>query len=137
MNKFIIAILAIIVISAGSYFLFIKSPKTSTPTTEILPISENIITYTDVGYSPNILNIKSGTTVIFKNNSSKAMWTASGVHPTHRLYPTTGGCIGSTFDACKGIQPGDSWSFTFDIPGTWKYHNHVNPSDTGSVIVGD
>ncbi len=132
MNKTIIAVIIIIVIAAGGYF-FLKSPKTSTPIVQT--ISQNVITYTDTGYSPSILNIKSGATVIFKNNSSKAMWTASGAHPTHLLYPTTGGCIGSTFDTCKGIQPGDSWSFTFDIPGAWKYHNHVNPFDTGTVIV--
>ena len=63
------------------------------------------------------------------------MWTASAVHPTHRAYPTTGGCLGSTFDACKGVQPGASWSFRFDIAGTWKYHNHLNPNNTGAIVV--
>ncbi|OHA38709.1 MAG: hypothetical protein A3G03_02780 [Candidatus Taylorbacteria bacterium RIFCSPLOWO2_12_FULL_44_15c] len=63
------------------------------------------------------------------------MWTASAVHPTHRAYPTSGGCLGSTFDACAGVQSGNSWSFKFDISGTWKYHNHLNPGDTGTIVV--
>lgn len=97
--------------------------------------AENRVTYTDSGYSPAVLNVKVGTTVTFKNQSSQLMWTASAVHPTHRVYPTTGGCLGSTFDACGGIQPGDSWSFKFDIAGTWKYHNHLNSGDTGTIVV--
>lgn len=96
---------------------------------------EHIITYTDNGYAPAALTIKKGETVIFKNQSSREMWTASAMHPTHRVYPTTGGCLGSTFDACKGVQAGDSWSFKFDVSGNWKYHDHLTPGDRGEIIV--
>ncbi|OHA25032.1 MAG: hypothetical protein A3D52_00625 [Candidatus Taylorbacteria bacterium RIFCSPHIGHO2_02_FULL_44_36] len=92
-------------------------------------------TNTNSGYSPSILTVKKGETVTFKNQSSQSMWTASAVHPTHRAYPTSGGCLGSTFDACAGVQSGNSWSFKFDISGTWKYHNHLNPGDTGTIVV--
>lgn len=109
----------------------ISEPAVSQPSAA----HENTITYTDTGYSPATVRIKVGETVTFKNQSSQTMWTASAVHPTHRAYPTTGGCLGSTFDACKGVQPGDSWSFKFDIAGAWKYHNHLNPSATGTVVV--
>ncbi len=96
---------------------------------------EYTVTYTDTGFSPANLKIKKGENVTFKNKSSQSMWPASGAHPTHLIYPTTGGCIGSTFDACKGVQPGDSWSFKFDILGSWKYHSHLNPSDFGTITV--
>ena len=105
---------------------------------ESLPQSstgEKVITYTDTGYSPSTLEIKIGDAVTFKNQSSRPMWTASAAHPTHRIYPTTGGCIGSTFDACKSVEIGDSWSFRFDITGMWKYHDHLNPSYFGTIIV--
>ncbi|MEK9182927.1 MAG: hypothetical protein AAB849_00245 [Patescibacteria group bacterium] len=72
---------------------------------------------------------------MFKNQSARSMWPASGFHPTHTVYPTTGGCLGSTFDACKGVLPGESWSFQFDIAGSWKYHNHLNPADFGMIVV--
>lgn len=96
---------------------------------------EHIITYTDNGYAPAALTIKKGETVVFKNQSSRAMWAASAMHPTHRVYPTTGGCLGSTFDACKGVQTGGSWSFKFDVSGSWKYHDHLTPGDRGEIIV--
>lgn len=137
MNKISVIIAIVVVIIAGGYFLLKEesAPVSMPVSQEIAPAQDHIITYTDTGYSPNTLQVKVGTTVTFKNGSSRSMWVASGVHPTHRLYPTTGGCLGSTFDACRGIQPGDSWPFTFDIAGTWKYHNHLKPSDAGTIIV--
>lgn len=149
MNKTIIAIVIVAVVVLGGYFLLkgtyqpaapVTQPSSQQsspqPSTTQAPTAEiNVVAYTDAGYLPATLKVKKGDTVTFKNQSSRSMWTASGVHPTHRLYPTIGGCIGSTFDACKGVQPGDSWPFRFDIPGTWKYHNHLNPGDTGTIVV--
>lgn len=94
-----------------------------------------MVTYTDSGYSPGTMTVPKGTTVVFKNESSRGMWTASDIHPTHRAYPTTGGCLGSTFDECAEDPSGSSWSFKFDVVGTWRYHNHVSPSKTGTVVV--
>jgi len=150
MNKTVVTIAIIAVVLVGGYFLFFggapqqtpsvlepssQQPITEPPASQAPAVKENVVTYTDNGYSPSTLKVKNGETVIFKNQSSRAMWTASAVHPTHRNYPTTGGCLGSTFDACSGIQPGGSWSFKFDIAGTWKYHNHLSPSDTGTIVV--
>jgi len=97
--------------------------------------SQNIVTYTDSGFSPSALNVRIGNTVIFKNTASDNMWVASNPHPTHNGYPTKGGCISSTFDSCGNISPGQSWSFKFDVPGKWNYHNHSNPRENGTIVV--
>lgn len=105
------------------------------------PETQNIVIYTNSGYSPNTLKVKVGETVTFINQSSQAMWPASDLHPTHRIYSGTSlqdhcpDTTGTAFDACTGIQPGKSWSFTFNKKGTWKYHDHLNPSHTGTIIV--
>ncbi len=160
MNKTIIAISIVIVVLVGGYFLFVRGvqqptpsvsePSSQQPTTQpqvseqpseqppasqAPAVKENVVTYTSSGYSPSTLTIKKDETVTFKNQSSQSMWTASAVHPTHRAYPESGGCLGSTFDACAGVQPGGEWLFKFDISGTWKYHNHLNPGDTGTIVV--
>jgi len=160
MNKTIVTIVIIAVVLVSGYFLFFRGasqptpsvsqpssqqpitqpstqqqPSQQPPVAQVPVVKENVVTYTNSGYSPSVLTIKKGEMVIFKNQSSQSMWTASAVHPTHRVYPTTGGCLGSTFDTCTGIQSGGSWSFKFDISGTWKYHNHLNPGDTGTIDV--
>ncbi len=94
-----------------------------------------LVTYTDAGFSQKAITVKKGTIVTFVNNSSDRLWVGSDPHPIHDQYPTTGGCIASTFDACSGIAPGASWSFQFDIAGTWGYHNHLNPGKKGTVVV--
>ena len=93
------------------------------------------IVFTDSGFSPSVLTVKAGTTVVFKNNSLKDFWPASAKHPTHDVYPIKGGCIGSIFDACKAIAPGGQWEFKFDVLGSWAYHDHLNPTFFGKVIV--
>lgn len=136
MNKIIIAAIALAVIATGTYFLRKNRLMPTIETGVQTPAAEeNLITYSDAGFSPNVLKVRLGTMVIFKNSSQKSMWPASAMHPTHKAYPTTGGCLGSTFDACKGILPGDSWSFIFDIAGSWKYHNHLNPGQFGTIAV--
>lgn len=88
---------------------------------------EIVVTYTDSGYQPKEITVKKGTKVTFLNDSSGSMWTASGVHPTHQLLPG--------FDELKSVTKGGMYEYTFIKVGTWKYHNHVKPTDGGSVIV--
>lgn len=49
------------------------------------------------------------------------------INVTNLLYPE--------FDAKKEIKPGESYSFTFEKVSSRKYHNHLNPSVTGTVNV--
>lgn len=78
-------------------------------------------------FSPATLNIKVGDYVIFKNNSKNLLWPASDPHPAHSGYPD--------FDSKQAIQAGGKWQFQFKKSGEWKYHNHLNPSLTGVVVV--
>lgn len=85
------------------------------------------VSYKDTGFSPKVLSVKKGTAVTFTNNSTKGMWVASAPHPSHTILPE--------FDEFKSVSKGEQYTFTFEKVGTWKYHNHVNPSDVGSVVV--
>lgn len=102
---------------------------------QITPGQQHVITYTDSGFSPKTLTIKKGDTVAFENTASDDVRVASNPHPTHEGYPTTGGCVSSTFDSCGNIPSGQMWTFTFDIAGSWGYHNHLNPSEGGTIVV--
>ena len=115
MKKVWISLIVVVVIVAVWLMTGGKKEVNNSVTT---PQAQNVITYTDSGYSPSSITIKKGQAVVWKNESSKKMWTASALHPTHSVYPTTGGCLGSTFDACMGIPSGGNWSFKFDNVGT-------------------
>ena len=95
------------------------------------------VTYTDTGFSPETIEIESGETVRWVNNSTRNLWVASAVHPTHTLYPlkADGDCLGSSFDACTGIAPDESFEFTFNESGSWNYHNHLSIGRRGTVEV--
>lgn len=100
-----------------------------------------IITYDDNGFSPNPLTVKVGTKVTFKNKSSVDFWPASAMHPTHEVYPGSSitkcgiSAAGTIFDACAGVVPGASWTFTFKEKGSWWYHDHFKASRYGKVVV--
>lgn len=145
MSKNLIIAIVIVLVIVGVWYLVpglgtapvVAPSATATPAASPLSAvsGKSIVIYTDAGFSPSTLTVKKGDTVTFTNTASDAMWVASNPHPIHNGYPTTGGCIASTFDACKNIAPGGSWSFKFDLVGAWKYHNHLNPGEGGTIIV--
>lgn len=89
---------------------------------------ETKVNYTSAGFSPKTVTIKKGDTVVFENKTGKNASVASDEHPTHLLYPE--------FDQYKTDQRGkDEFRFTFTKTGTWGYHDHLNASQGGTVIV--
>jgi hypothetical protein len=96
-----------------------------------------LITYTDGGFSPADISIAQGQRVRFLDASKLPTWPASGVHPTHSLYPEkeSTDCLGSSFDACTQLTTGEFYDFTFYYPGTWTFHDHIHAYNTGSITV--
>lgn len=87
---------------------------------------QNAVTLTSSGFSPKTLTIKAGTTVNWINKSRVDATVNSSPHPTHTDYPPLN--LGSFPD-------GGTLTLTFNKPGTYKYHNHLNSSQFGSIIV--
>ncbi len=79
------------------------------------------------GFAPASITVKKGTKVTFVNNDSRVHWPASDPHPVHTDL--------AGFDAGKGIPQGGSYTYTFGKIGTWTYHDHLNPTLKGKVIV--
>ncbi len=85
------------------------------------------VDYNDTSFSPATVNIKVGDTVVFKNKSSGDFWPASNPHPIHTDY------LG--FNAGAPLGPGQIYQFIFAKVGSWGYHNHLNPSSGGTIVV--
>lgn len=107
---------------------------------DVAASSSEIIYYTSSGFQPADVTIDEGETVTWINNASSSMWVGSDRHPTHTNYAGTttsehcenGDSTEAAFDQCSS---GDRFSFTFEKTGSWGYHNHRNPSNSGTVTV--
>jgi len=101
---------------------------TTTPTTTTTLQAKTVeVSITSSGFSPSTVTINAGDTVEFVNMDSASHWPASNTHPIHNCYPG--------FDSNPGIGPGGSYSFTFNIVKTCGFHDHLNPSVGGTIIV--
>lgn len=101
------------------------APATATSEASVTQ-EENKVTITDAGFSPKEITIKAGESVVWMNEGTVDHTVNSVVHPTHLLYPPLN---------LNTIKPGEQKSLIFPDAGTYKYHDHLNPSLTGSVTV--
>lgn len=88
--------------------------------------SQTTVTLTANGFSPTSLTIKAGQTVTWMNKSGEGATVNSDPHPVHTAYPPLN--LGS-------LPDGGTLSLTFDKLGTYGYHNHLSPSERGTIIV--
>lgn len=96
---------------------------------------EKTVEITSAGFSPSSVTVSAGQKVKFVNKDTETHWPASDPHPLHTDYPQLGSCIGSFFDACSALAKDEDWGFVFNEKGTWRYHDHLNPSLKGTVTV--
>src|SRR3989338_3310775 len=155
-KSLIIAIIAIVVILAGAFYLYSPSkPNSYNPQnqeansvnqpTETSEGTSGGNTYyvdmTDKSFNPLRLEIKSGDTVIFRNTDKVDHWPASVPQPLTGSYPgydkdKCGTAEASAlFDSCKAVAPGQTYAFVFKEKGNWGYWDRLIPSWTGTVTV--
>ena len=139
----VIAAVVIVVLVIGGWFLTrpkpAAAPEVSQPTPaptaseSISPsaspsanMGKNLVTISSSGFSPKAITIKVGDSVTWKNADSENHTVNSAPHPVHTAYPQLN--LGL-------IKPGEEKSLEFKAAGTYKYHDHLNPSLTGSITV--
>lgn len=98
----------------------------SEATTSSTETSQDNVILTANGFSPATLSIKAGTKVTWTNQSGNGATVNSNPHPSHTDYQPLN--LGS-------FQNGGTLSLAFDKPGTYGYHNHLNPTQTGTIVV--
>ena len=103
-----------------------ESPTSSATDEAIVKEDKNAVQISSSGFSPKNIAIKVGETVTWMNSDSTNHTVYSAGHPTHLIYPPLN--LGM-------IKPSEKVSLEFPKAGTYQYHDHLNPSLTGSVTV--
>ena len=99
---------------------------TASSAEDVVPVS-SLVLVQDGKFNPQVLTVKKGTEVTWVNKDTEPCWVASDPHPIHNGYPG--------FDAGKGIIQDETYRFKFDKVGTFGYHDHLNITNTGKIIV--
>lgn len=148
-GMWIAAVIVVVVIAVGFFIFSDKNsdvakempvPTENKPVNDVIVTKESgdtgkdvvtqktyTVTYNGDVFVPANLTIQAGEKVTFINESDIDMWVASAVHPTHEMLPE--------FDQGFGTTKGTTYSFTFTKTGTWKFHDHLNPSARGGITV--
>ena len=79
------------------------------------------------GFYPKSLKLRRGDYIQFVNKDTAKHWPASGPHPQHTALPG--------FDPKKALATNEKFTFEFTKAGEWSFHDHLNPSFTGVIIV--
>lgn len=90
------------------------------------PLEEATITFTNDGFTPSRLTVKKGATITVRNEATAPVQFSSDSHPTHSDNPEMN---------LTTLTNGQSASFTANEVGEWGFHDHVDHSKTGMLIV--
>lgn len=147
-------IIAIIVIAAVVWLVVENSGKdttntntatntetsTTTDATNSLPYAKIIntnptgsgimVTITSSGFDPQTARIQVGDAITWYNNDVVNHYVAPDDHPDHLQYSGVW-----DDDGTGNIVAGGGYMATFTEAGTYEYHDHLNPTLTGTVIV--
>lgn len=102
------------------------TPSASTPADNSQAPVAATITYSDSGFSPSSITVKSGDSIAIKNTSSQAMQLDSDPHPVHTDDPELN--VGT-------VDSGKTVTFKVSTTGSHGVHNHLDSSKKMTIIV--
>lgn len=135
-NRKVIGLLLIgitLIIGGIFFFMLIKGQekKSEDKTTvsqqpKLKDIPNSTVRLSSSGFEPKSIEIDKDTRVVWINASGEKASVNSNDHPTHAKY----------FPLNLGEFANDSSvQFIFDKAGTYEYHNHLKPQQTGTITV--
>jgi len=111
--RLLIGTLFVVVCTAGFFMSSVLADNT--PAANAVQI--NIFNYK---FDPETATVPAGTTVTWTNKDE---------------IPHTVASSDKGFKGSSGLDTGDSYSYTFDKPGTYKYYCTLHPFMTATIVV--
>jgi len=85
-----------------------------------------LVYYFNEGFSPNVLQIRQGSSVRFVNKSNHAMRVFTSNTDEHKF---------NQLNQAYSVGKGGTYDFTFIDKGVWTYFNYDNKSHNASILV--
>ena len=105
-----------------------RPADTSANTAATMSAQQAVVTITKAGFIPATIKVKAGSSVTWVNNNRGLHLLASDPYPADDLFPN--------LNTDEPLRQNDSFSLVFEEPGTYGYHDELNPTKfKGSVIV--
>jgi len=135
MNKALIAIIVVIVLGLGGWIIYDNhksndntansntgNTNSSASNSNQAAASTGAVTIENMMFSPSQITVAKGGTVTWTNKDSVS-------HTVTDDLSNVGG------PASGDIQPGKTYSFTFNKTGSFQYHCTIHPSMRGTIVV--
>ena len=145
MRNLVIGVVVVAVLFLGGYLLLNGSKKsadtnnsstnnntsTNNSTNNSTTASDSVtVTYTNTGFTPFSVTLKKGGTLIWKNDANDQVQIGVNPHPVH-----TGNRAITNGEFTLDLNPGGTKTLTINDTGTFSYHNHLDPTESGTIIV--
>lgn len=125
-NKAVIGFAAVVAVGliAFAAYQYSRTPNNSTNESGDGPTA--LVQITAEGFVPATVMVLPGSLVTWTNTDNKPHRVASNPHPTH-----------SDVQGLESpdIAPGESYTYRYGQQGSFGYHDHLNFTRTGTVIV--
>ncbi len=127
MNKALMVIIAVVVLAVGGWVIYDRHKTNSNTNNSSSNSSQSVtstgaITIKNMMFTPSQISIQKGGTVTWTNNDST----------THTVVDDLSNVGGPS---SGDIQPGSTYSFTFNKTGSFQYHCSIHPSMRGTIVV--
>jgi len=115
----------------------VTTENTTNSSTSVATSNSSTILIVNYVYSPANITVPVGTTVTWVNQDPVGHTVTEGNPNSPK--PASLRAFDSSGEATTGkvalIAPGESWSYTFNTPGTYQYYCIVHPYMTGQITV--
>lgn len=133
MNKLLIAIITIVVIGGGVYWILNQEPASPQVPSDCTDRTGQDVTITYTAerfFDPNCVIVSSGTTVTWQNDSRFDLEIGADPHPIH-----SGNKEVSGGEFVLEVAPGQSVHTIVESVGAFGYHDHLYSAATGILVV--
>lgn len=125
-----VVLVVIVAVAAGIYYEAHNNKKPSSTvnaaTTKAL-YAPSQVDITSTGFVPATVSVKPGQAVVWTNHDTAPHIVASDPYPSDNTLPG--------LNSVQQLTTNDSYTYIFNHTGTFTYHDNLNPSLEGTVVV--